>query len=396
MTLVTIVIPTHNRQHYAAAAAAKVVEAMPSAQVVVSDTSGDDRLRAMLPVGGVDYVRPGRPMDVVSHFEWALEHARGRYVMFLGDDDCVGPGLAEVAAWADRNGVDAVLSYGATFLANYFWPGVRSRYYAGGYESRLFVHPFTGEARPIDTQRALREVLRDLGRGLGDMPRIYHGLVSAELIGRVRDRFGSLFGGVSPDIYSATLLSETARNAWRVDYPFCLPGGSPASTAGTGAAGTDLTSLKENPHTAAFDDLRWDPLLPAFYAPYMVWAYSLKKAADRLERSELQPNLARVYALSLIRNREQAGAIDEAVAAARALGLRAGRAAIAREVGREAVFQARRYGARLMSPRAGGSAKRFGGLADIGAAYDRLERHIAETGVALRLPEPSLTTAGGR
>lgn len=389
MTLITIIIPTHNRQDYAAVAARKIVSLLPDAQLVISDTSADDRLRTLLPIenGNVEYVRPGRPMDVVSHFEFALDHARGRYIMFLGDDDCVGPGLNDVARWADRNAIDAVISYGATFLANYYWPGVQSKYYGDAYSARLFIHPFTGQAQRIDPQVARRDVLRDLGRGLGLMPRIYHGFVSRDLVGRIKDRFGTLFGGVSPDIYSAALISEMATNVWQVDFPFCLPGGAPTSTAGSGAARSDMTSLAQNPHTAAFADLRWDPTIPAFYAPYIVWSYSLKQAVDRLGHAKLQPNLARLFAIALMKNREQAALIEAARAEAGQRGYEADRLAIAREVAREVAFQAKRFGSRLLSPRAGGRAQRFGDLADVGTAYDQLQHYIDVSGVALQLPD---------
>lgn len=385
MTLISIIIPTHNRQAYAAMAVRKIVEVLPTAQVIVSDTSADDRLGAMLPAS-VEYVRPSRPMDVVSHFEFALSGALGRYVMFLGDDDCVGPGLEEIATWADRCGVDAVFSYGTSFIANYFWPGVRSRFYGDGYASRLFVHPFTGTARRIDPIAALQGTLHDLGSGLGIMPRIYHGLVSRALIDKVRQRHRTLFGGVTPDIYSATLLSEQATNAWQVDYPFCLPGGSPSSTAGTGAAGTDLTSLAEHPHTAAFAGLQWDPQVPAFYAPYIVWAFSLKKAADRLGHLDLKANLARIYAVSLLRNRKHWRHVVEARAAGKNT---VGWSAVAWEAGRELTSQARRVAKRLAAPRAGGRARRFNDLATISAAYDRLEQYINDEGIVLTLPDCS-------
>jgi hypothetical protein len=388
VTLVTIIVPTHNRQSYAAAAAHKIVQLLPSAQIVISDTSANDDLRTMLPEASLRhdliYVRPNRQLDVVSHFEFALDHARGRYVMLLGDDDCVGPGLDEVALWAEHNRVDAVFSYGTSFIANYFWPGVKSRFYGDRYASSLFVQPFTGTARQIDPIAALRDTLRDFGRGLGTMPRVYHGLVSMELIRKVKSQFGALFGGVTPDIYSATLLSAMAQNVWQIDFPFCLPGGSPSSTAGTGAAGTDMTSLQEHPHTAAFADLSWDPLIPAFYAPYIVWAYSLKKAVDQLERPDMEPNFARLYALALLRNRQQREQVVEALAVARERGI--GRIAITREIVREASFQTRRIAARLVSPKAGGGARRFSDLPDIGAAYDRLVQHIDESKVRLQLP----------
>ncbi|USU10655.1 glycosyltransferase (plasmid) [Sphingomonadaceae bacterium OTU29MARTA1] len=381
MTLISIVIPTHNRQVYATEAVRKIVAVLPSAQVIVSDTSADDRLRAMLP-DDVEYIRPDRPVDVVSHFEFALAGARGRYVMFLGDDDCIGPGLEAIAEWADRCGVDAVVSYGNYFLANYFWPGVQSRYYGNGYASRLFVRPFTGRAQQIDPIDSLRRTLRDLGSGLDNMPRIYHGLVSRALIDKIRLRHGALFGGVTPDIYSAALISDQAVTVWQVDYPFCLPGGSPSSTAGTGAAGTDMTSLTQHPHTAAFADLQWDPTIPAFYAPYNVWAHSLKKAVDRIGRDDLVPNLARIYAVSLLRNRSQ----RKKILAARAIGGTPW-SAIVSEMARNLVFQGKRYAARLAAPKPGGRAQRFDDLADISAAYDQLERYIIDQGITLQLPD---------
>ena len=87
-----------------------------------------------------------------------------------------------------------------------------------------------------------------------------------------------------------------------------------------------------------------------------------------------------------MKDRAQAGAVQEAQAAAHAQGLGAGRLEIGWEMAREAMFQARRYGTRLLSPKAGGSAARFDELPDIGAAYERLEQHIADIGVALNLP----------
>ena len=143
-----------------------------------------------------------------------------------------------------------------------------------------------------------------------------------------------------------------------------------------------MTSLAEHPHTAAFADLRWDPALPAFYAPHNVWAYSLKKAVDRIERTDLRPNLARVYAVSLLRHRRQRAKILAARSSSASPWL-----AITWEIARELVFQTRRYAIRLTAPKAGGTAIRFDDLPDISAAYDRLEQYIADRGIVLKLPD---------
>lgn len=390
MPLLSIIIPTHNRQALAEIVVRKTHAECPDAEIVVSDTSSDETLRArlqsLIDSGSVTYVRPSRPLDVVSHFEFALGHAHGDYLMFIGDDDCVGPGIVEVAGWALRNDVDAVISYTETFLAIYFWPGVKSKYYGDGYAGRLFVNGFDGGATPVDPQAALRKVLRHPGRGLGSMPRIYHGLVARSLVDRIVAKYGSLFGGVSPDIYSATMIAMEAKRVWRIDYPFCIPGGSPASTAGTGAARSDRPSLWENPHISPFTNLAWDPLIPEFYAAYTVWAFSLKRALDRLGRPDLQPNYPRLYAFTLLYARDYRALSRSLAIYVVMVGRARAYAELVAEVVKEIGFQARRFGKRLLSPGAGGRAEQVAGLADIERAYDALLTHIGAKEVSLGLP----------
>src|SRR3546814_5068960 len=51
------------------------------------------------------------------------------------------------------------------------------------------------------------------------MPRAYCGLISLTLIKRILADHDALFGGVSPDIYSAALISAHSVNALDIDFP---------------------------------------------------------------------------------------------------------------------------------------------------------------------------------
>jgi Glycosyl transferase family 2 len=391
--LLSIVIPTHNRQQYAAITARKILAECSHAEVIVSDTSDEESLPGLLGAlmdhQRLTYVRQPLGIDVVSHFEAALGHATGDYVFFIGDDDCVGPEIETIADWARANAVDAVISYRNSFIANYYWPGIRSKYYGDQYAGKLFLHPFSSKAWRLDPAETVQAALRDLGRGLGAMPRAYHGLVSRSLVDRVVARHGALFGGVSPDIYSAILISSEATNAWCVDFPFCLPGGSAPSTSGSGAARSDTPRLREHPHIRPFRDLAWDPLIPEFYSPYNVWAFSAKKAVDRLGNGRFRPNFPRLYACCLLYGRDYGDAVARAVKAhAEAFGAARTYPAIAREIVREGAFQARRLGRRALSPRAGGSAERIGDLDTIADAYDALRERCRAQGSAPVLDQP--------
>lgn len=377
MPLLSVIIPTHNRQHFAALTVRKIVEECAETEVIVSDTSDDKTLPGMLDdllaAGRITYVRQPKGLDVVRHFEAALRHAHGDYILFIGDDDCVGPEVETITRWAGDNGIDAVISYRNSFIANYYWPGVRSKYYGDRYAGKLFLHRFSSKAWRIDPARTVHDALHDLGRGLGAMPRAYHGLVARSLVDRVVARHGALFGGVSPDIYSAILIASEAKNAWCVDFPFCLPGGSAPSTSGSGAARSDTPRLWEHPHIRPFQNLEWDPLIPEFYSPYNVWAFSAKKAVDKLPDAGFQPNYPRLYACCLLYGRNYGDALRQAVDAHSAtFGRAQTRLAIGRELARELSFQGRRLTRRLFSPGAGGTAESVADLASIAEAYDAI------------------------
>lgn len=375
--LVSVVIPTKNRQRYADIAVRKILTETIETEVILSDTSADSSLKDLLAdvIDGqrVRYTRPEAGIDVVSNFELALGHAQGRFIMFIGDDDCIGPGLEQIARWADREQIDALFSYGRRFIANYFWPGIRSKYYGDRYAASLFVYEFTGEARPAAPLQALARAADDLGRGLDDMPRLYHGMISRELSDRIRAKYGRMFGGVTPDIFSATLISVEAQNPWRIDYPFCLPGGSPPSTAGTGAARSDRPDLWNSAHIRPFRDLIWDPRIPEYYTPANVWAFSLTKALETVDIG-IKPNFARLYAKGLLGPRSGHGAVHRS---ARFTGEIEGQGGslymhVTRELARETAYQSSRLLARLRHPGPGGAAERLSSLPTIADAFDRL------------------------
>ncbi len=386
MPRVSIVIPTCNRSEYLVSMLDAILAQVPGAEVIVSDNSDTDALRERLAArsatGQVRYQFIAERVSVVENFERAVALATGDYVTCLGDDDCVGAGFLAVLEWASANEIDAVYSYGQRFIANYFWPGVKSYYFGDGYQARLFVRPYGGSATRIDPRRALNAAARTLGSGLGDMPRLYHGLVKRALLDRVRHKYGAIFGGVSPDIYCATLISLEAASVFRVDAPFILPGGSPSSTAGQGAAHTDRAGLFEVDHIQRFGPgLVWLPQVPAYYAPCNVWAYSMLCALARAGVPQVRPN----YVGLLFKARIGSGADRPAIAAALAPVLAtSGRAAAAVDLLCALCNEARSICRRLYWKFLHRPAS-IGELATIGDAVAMLNTREAARGFDLRL-----------
>lgn len=305
MPVLSIIIPTHERSHYAVRTVKALLDALPeSVQIVLSDTSVIDHITAEIGAAITDprllFIRPQRPMSVVEHFNYAVTYATGDYLCFIGDDDFVLPELAEIAEWAKRRGIDAVQT---TISAHYYWPDFRHKTRGTYYSGTLHLTPFTSHVREKSGRLAMHRAARDLGTGVGEMPRAYAGLVAKELVNRIILKYGSLFGGVSPDIYSSALISQEARSLWEVDYPAIIPGSSKASTAGQSASGGHVGRLRENDHIGAFSDLRWNPLIPEFYSVPTVWAFSLLQAAEHLPELNEHAGYGRLYIKCLIWHR---------------------------------------------------------------------------------------------
>ncbi len=382
--LLSIVVPSCNRQRTLLSMLATLV-AETGAELVVSDNSDAPLPEAVLRGLGAGnrllYRHWTERLSVVGNFERGLAMATGEYLLFIGDDDCVGPGVDAIVAWMKRDGIDALVSYRSRFIASYFWPGVKSHYFGDGYEGRLFLSPSSGRAFPIDRRAALAGAADRPGTGLNDMARAYHGIVSRALVERVVTRFGQLFGGVSPDIYSATLLTHLADKPFILDYPFVVPGASPSSTAGEGAARQDTDKLDAREHIQRFGGgLAWDERIPAFYSPDTVWAFSHQSALDRLGVPGLALNFPRLYLrCALMHPRHRAETLAALRVWRRSNGLAPLVLGVARGVFVEAAAQVRRVWFRLATP-----PKPYAELPTIGDAYHVMREQLAPW----QAPEP--------
>jgi len=295
MALISVVIPTHNRACYAIRTIRSVLEASPCIEVVVSDTSELDEISCEFKsdedANRIKFIRPGSSMSVVENFNAGLQAATGDYLVFIGDDDFVTSDIEAVASWALSQSVDSVKF---SFPAQYYWSDFkRSR--GGDISSSLQLTSFTGRICRHNSLEALYEALEYVGNGPMNMPRAYLGMVSRDLIHRIVERYGGLFGGVSPDIYSAALVSMEAMKCVVVDYPIIVPGASSASTTGQSAEGKHVGKLNANSHTGAFKDLSWDIRIPEFYSVPTVWAYSLLKAVEKNPVLESKMNYSRLF-----------------------------------------------------------------------------------------------------
>ncbi len=300
MPILSLIIPTHERFRYAEGTVEAILAMGDDIEVIVSDTSTSDPWEGTAH-GRLKVVRPTPGISVVDNFNIALAHATGDYICFIGDDDLIAPEIVDIAHRAKQLEVEAVRF---TFPIVFYWQDYLHRSHPEAYSGTVWVSRYTAKVRILDTHAALREAAAKLGHGVFDMPRAYCGLVARSLIERILTQHGALFGGVSPDIYSAALIATHSRKTLNIDFPAVILGASGASTAGQSAAGRHVGGLRDNAHIRPFRNLVWHPLVPEFYSVPTVWGYSLVRALERITLTpSVEPHWGRLYAQCLLYHR---------------------------------------------------------------------------------------------
>ena len=286
--LISVIIPTRNRQKYASAAVRSILSYDSDIQIIVHDNSDNNMLREMLenvldnPL--VVYNHIDKKLAQVDNYNIAAENATGEYFCAIGDDDSILPEIVNCAVWMRDNNIDAVLPSKAL---SYHWTSCIN----GHYDAFLWIGGFNGEGAFHNPIHGLISLLKQGGQDYLSlpMPGTYHGLVKMSRMYEVKKKTGKFYGGLSPDIYSATCLSLLPNMRFvRIDYPITLPGVCPQSGSALSVAGKHIGNLEDAPH---FDGLlepySWDVLVPKIYSVQTIWCETMIHAIKKMGREDL-------------------------------------------------------------------------------------------------------------
>lgn len=195
-------------------------------QVVVSDGSGSNDIFTLvnsLNDARIKYVKPPAAQTFSDDWNYALDEADGEYVTFLGDDDGMLPGALSFA-------IEALLKNNFLILTwkkiNYSWPDHLI-------ESSKNV--IEGKSSPYLNVYKAKKALSLLVKfkiGYNQLPCIYNSLVKKDLILLVKQRSlnNKFFGGIIPDVYSATALAAVVENYLYASFPLTVNGASHKSS----------------------------------------------------------------------------------------------------------------------------------------------------------------------
>lgn len=304
--LVSIVIPTRNRQSYCIAAIQNILSyEFRDFELCVHDNSDDNQVGQFISTYIRDdrlrYVYVPNPLNSVINMDKSVAMACGKYVCMIGDDDTVMPEFFDIVQWMD---VNQIQSGSSRRFINYYWPHA----YRNEPNGILFIPPFSGRREgPIDVWKNVVRLFRHgiVSYSKYGLPRLYHGIILRECLEKVRQKTGHYYGGLSPDIYSAVALSGVIQSHYLIDMPLTIAGACKMSSTSESTRNQHCGDLFSAPHFRLRGPYQWDQMIPAYFSGSTLWAESALKAVDEMGLKGLREkfNFYRFAAFVLIDDR---------------------------------------------------------------------------------------------
>ena len=289
--LLSVVIPTRNRQKYALQSVQQIYTVTDeSVQLVVQDNSDDDSLAALLEKENfsdrVKYTFIPTRIPGVDNYAGGIAASDGEYVCCIGDDDGVLRGITEVAQWAKENNIAAIKP---GVQASYFWPGTMPSFPEGCLNLEYADHTYFW----VNPQKELVSFLKT---GCLDLPtallvKAYHGLVRKDMFDKINEKTGRYCGGLSPDIYLSTSLSLDTDSLLCVNFPLTIFGACKQSTTGDSVNKVNVSKLELAPHFVG-QPYTWSEKVPRYYCGSNIWADSAMHALDDMGAQEMKTNFS--------------------------------------------------------------------------------------------------------
>lgn len=288
--ILSIIIPTKNRQKYCLAAIRQILSLnLSEIEICIQDNSDTDILRneiSSIASENIVYNYHEGVLSFVDNFSEAVSLSHGEYLCMIGDDDGILPSIMDMVRFMKGKGIDSLIpSLGAV----YYWPS-DNPIVANGEKGVLTLSYLRSKARYTNSKKALLKLLKGAVQNYTslDMPRLYHGIVKKTCLEDIKEQTGKYFGGLTPDIYMAVALSFVCKKTLRIDTPITISGICPTSGSNDSATGKHTGKLEDAPHFRGHTDYHWDEHIPAFYSVDTIWAETLMQALTMFKRDDLK------------------------------------------------------------------------------------------------------------
>ena len=169
--------------------------------------------------GFVAYHHDPSSLTASENGELALQHAHGRYVCVLEEDDLLSEKLVDFVAYMEQEGIDSAVFN----TARYTWP----RAARGAHRlPDLIIGSFDGQMHRINVRRAYHWFLRTGAARQGHLPQLHLGVVRRAVIDQAREADGICFSSPDPHMAVGAALAPFVNNHVFFNAPLVSSGSS--------------------------------------------------------------------------------------------------------------------------------------------------------------------------
>jgi len=128
----SIIVPARNGINYLPSCINSIlIQSYDDYELIISDDHSDDGTRDYLDSlnhSNLHVAYPKEPLSMTEHWEWALSHASGEWLIFVGQDDGLQPYFFKLADNLTRIAMKNKLRTIMSQRAYFFWPGCEAVY----------------------------------------------------------------------------------------------------------------------------------------------------------------------------------------------------------------------------------------------------------------------------
>jgi glycosyltransferase involved in cell wall biosynthesis len=285
--LLSIVIPTKDRYNTLITVVSEITSSITDAnlEIIICDNSSIvcDNINKLIESDRriKYYHNDDGELSIVKNTENAIELSNGDYLCFIGDDDFVSPYIMEIVLWLSKMDEDCLVYP----PANYWWNDVEFARPSRNLRAGSFWLPKNrnGAVKKLDTTTELDRVLTRGGTAYMNLPRLYHGIVARGAIQRIKNKFGTLVPGSSPDMALCVALALTNDHYLSIDYPLTAFGASKKSGGGWTAARRHYGRIADQHHLPQNILENWDVNLPEIWSEQIIYAQTIHEVLSKIK-----------------------------------------------------------------------------------------------------------------
>lgn len=302
--LLSIIIPTKNRHNYLRYCIESLEQLDTKLTEIIIQDNSDNNEEFVKFLKSKNYKNvkyfyvADNTISQTENSELALEKTTGEYVCFIGDDDSITPWILDVVHWMKINKSEGVIFS----PASYSWPDLEYRVFKF---PNLIIPTVDSKYIQLNPQHELHKCLHEGGQ-IGNLPKIYHGVISKSTLEKVKSKFGSYFPGASPDMANAVALSAVMKKYHKLKLPIVISGTCYYSAGGMGARGQHKDQLSNVQQLPKNISDKWINKIPKIWTGESIWAHSCLEALYKIGNDELlrKFNYSKLYARMIVMHKD--------------------------------------------------------------------------------------------